>query len=326
MGRDFPLTIAIKRDARLEGIIRSELEPHICSFVNLDSISSALDDVKCLWVDMTTPLSEKDMLRFPNLKYLVSPTTGLTHLSSKIDRNQIEIISLQGESQFLESITSTSELAWGLGLAVWRKIVPASREYLNDTSIRQSFASLQLRNLTIGLVGFGRIGKRLLKYASAFEMQTLYFDPYLSKEVSSQNYPATRLDNLEELCEKSDMLFVVASHRNEDSMNYPILKSSHLTRMKATSILINVSRGSLIDETTVYELIKNNRLAGIGMDVLAREENFLIKSEIDPLQELQNLGYNVIITPHIGGMCWDAYASCQKFVAQKLKMLLTSQS
>jgi len=326
MGRNLPLTIAMKRDARLEKIISRELEPHVCSFVNLNSISSALTDVECLWVDMTTPLGEKEMLNFPNLQYLVSPTTGLTHLSSKIDRNQIKVISLQGESQFLESITSTSELAWGLGLAVWRKIFPASREYSNDTSIRQSFASLQLRNLTIGLVGFGRIGKRLLTYASAFEMKTLYFDPYLSKETLSQNFLATRLDSLEELCEKSDMLFVVASHRNEDSKNYPILKSNHLNRMKATSILINVSRGSLIDETTVYELIKNNRLAGIGMDVLAREENSPSNSEIDPLQELQNLGYNVIITPHLGGMCWDAYDSCQKFVAQKLKTFLTSQS
>jgi D-3-phosphoglycerate dehydrogenase / 2-oxoglutarate reductase len=326
MGRDRPLTIAIRRDARLERIISRELEPHVCSFINLNSNSSTRADVECLWVDMTTPIGEKELLNFPNLKYLVSPTTGLTHLSSKIDRNQIEVISLQGESHFLESITSTSELAWGLGLAVWRKMFPASREYFNDTSIRQSFASLQLRNLTIGLVGFGRIGKRLLTYASAFEMKTLYYDPYLSNETLNQNYPATRLENLEELCEKSDMLFVVASHRSEESMNYPILKSNHLERMKATSILINVSRGSLIDEIAVYDLIKSNRLAGIGLDVLAREENSLKKSEIDPLQELQNLGYNVIITPHLGGMCWDAYDSCQKFVAQKLKTFLTSQS
>lgn len=89
-------------------------------------------------------------------------------------------------------------------------------------------------------------------------------------------------------------------------------------QLRPDAIVVNVSRGSLLDENALFELITENKIGGAGLDVLEREEKVITSTSLDPLQTLQRKGYNVVVTPHIGGMCWDAFDAAQRHVAQKL--------
>ena len=162
MIRATSLNIGLRPDYRVESIIRDVFSPFSPNFIDFTSDSRDIKYIDCLWIDMTSPIDELMLSKLPNLRYVVSPTTGLTHLSPISNSSRdIEIFSLRGDSQFLETITATPELAWSLALTVWRQIIPASESYINDIAIRQRFSSKQLNGLTVGLIGFGRIGRML---------------------------------------------------------------------------------------------------------------------------------------------------------------------
>jgi D-3-phosphoglycerate dehydrogenase len=313
------LNIGLRPDKRVESIIKEVFDPFSPNFIDITADLSDLNNVDCLWIDMTSPIDESLLSKLPKLRYVVSPTTGLTHLGPLANSSgDIEVISLRGESKFLEKITSTPELAWSLALTVWRRIIPASESYTTDIAIRQEFSSKQLNGLTVGLIGFGRIGRMLNKYAQAFGLKTIFFDPNLLADDKASHYGAKQMQSILEVCQECDILFLVASHNVNQESSYPILKREHLKQLRSEAIVINVSRGSLLDEKALFDLIKDHKIAGAGLDVLTREEKVVASTSLDPLQTLQREGYNVVVTPHIGGMCWDAFDAAQRHVAQKL--------
>ena len=124
---------------------------------------------------------------------------------------------------------------------------------------------------------------------------------------------------LEELMETSD---VVTLHVPLTSRNSNLITKDLLSRMPATSVFVNTSRGELVDEGYLLEMLEMGRLAGVGLDVLSDEvsgeegwtrKNRLIKSS--------SLGRHLLITPHIGGACTDAMLRTELFVAQKVHRL-----
>lgn len=314
-----PLVIALKRNAEIEHYISEELNLRH-SFCELLDANLNKNSVDCIWADMTINLDSTFLDEFPNLRFIVTATTGLTHLKlSQTQMNKVKIVSLKGEVQFLEQITSTAEFAWALALTVWRRIPLASTKYNLDVSIRSEFSGLQLNNLSIGIIGFGRIGKMLNGYARAFGMRTNYFDPYIDREMTfTERELLFRCDSIEELCATSDIIFLVASHDAGRVDDYPILNRDCLSLVQPHAIVINVSRGSLLDEHALADFISEGKIFGAGIDVLHREE-LLIKDK-SHLQELQNSGHNVIVTPHLGGMCKDAFERANRFTAKKLSL------
>jgi len=312
-----PLVIALRRNAEIEHYISEELNlSH--SFCELFDSNLNKNSVDCIWVDMTTNLDAVFLDQFSNLKFIVTATTGLTHLKlSQPQLNRVKIVSLKGEVQFLEKITSTAEFAWALAMTVWRRIPLSSSKYDREISIRTEFSGLQLNNLSIGTIGFGRLGKMLSSYARAFGMKTKYFDPYINFEKkASARELLFKCETIEELCSTSDMIFLVASHENQRIKDYPILNRDCLSLVQPHAIVINVSRGSLLDEDALADFISEGKIFGAGIDVLHREE--LPVKDKSRLQELQNSGHNVVVTPHLGGMCRDAFESANRFTAKKL--------
>ena len=160
------------------------------------------------------------------------------------------------------------------------------------------------------------IGQMLSNYAQAFGMKTVYYDPFLDKKFDSELSAASRVSSLQELCSLADIVFLVASHSTDYSSTYPILKRESLMNLKSSAIVVNVSRGSLLDEDALADLISDGRIFGAGIDVLSREESN--PDNLSRLQELQKEGYNVIVTPHIGGMCSDAFEKTNRLIAQRL--------
>ena len=260
-----------------------------------------------LWVTLFPFVNERLLQLLPNVSFVATPTTGLTHIDLKLlRRKQIKLFSLKNQVKFLNDISATPEFTWGLMLNVWRKICLASKDFHGDTNIRTQFASRQLKGLSVGIIGYGRVGRYLARYGQVFGMNVNYFDPYL--ELHHSDTYAQRYERLSELLRVSDVVFMTASVSSVDTL--PILNSHEIDFIKKGAVVINTARGVLVDESALARKLELGHISGIGVDVLRREELNYQSSHPSELEILRDRGFNIVITPHIAGMCHDAFLKC----------------
>ncbi|MBU2511648.1 hydroxyacid dehydrogenase [bacterium] len=258
-------------------------------------------------------LDQTFLSQFPNLKYIVSPTTGLNHIDlSYCQEKKIEIVSLKGETDYLASISSTSELAFALVLALVRKIIPGSNSVILEGNWeRNLFRGRELSALTLGLLGFGRLGLQMLNFARAFNMPVIACDPFKNDEYF-QLYNVESYSQAE-LFAKADIISVHVDYRKE---NENFITKKDFGILKKGSYFINTSRGELVNETDLIWALENGYLEGAGVDVLADEH----KTELIHKKKLVQYARshtNLIITPHIGGCTIDGMQNTELFIAQK---------
>lgn len=243
---------------------------------------------------------------FPNLRWLISATTGLDHLDLvELKSRQIDIVSLRGETEFLSTIPSTAEHTIALLLAMLRNLPAAVASVQNGDWLRDSYRGRQLKSRKLGVVGLGRTGRMVAEYASAFGARVAYFDPNV-------NDPAwDKKDSLEDLLIDSE---IVSLHVHLDESTVGMIGRRELDLLPDGARLVNTSRGALIDEDALVESLGSGRLAGVAVDVLADE---LVDIHSSPLWRAMKSGFPVIITPHVGGATLDAMQQCEEFVVQK---------
>lgn len=271
-----------------------------------DAQSDVLARTTVLIVRLARRIDARVLDRCPRLTMLVSATTGLDHIDvDLVAKRGIELLSLRGETGFLSSIPSTAEHAFGLMLALLRNIVPASASVRAGLWQRDRFRGRQLKGRRLGLVGLGRTGRMVASYAAAFGMRVSYYDPH----VIDQDFH--RWGNLDELlggCE------IVSLHVHLTEQTQRIIGAPQLQTMPVGAWLINTSRGGLIDERALAAQIRSGRLAGVAVDVLDNELDGIATS---PLFQAMRDGYNILITPHLGGATIDAMHECEEFIARK---------
>lgn len=275
------------------------------------------DSEKCqaYWTSLNFPVTGGLLHRFPNLKFILTPTTGLTHISDNPHEfKNVEVVSLKGEEDFLNSITATAEHGWGLMLSLWRKTFLANNLNVYSPQLREDFASLQLRNRTVGIIGFGRIGKLLASYAMAFGMQIVAFEKYKTYEHSLEYSHIKFVSSVEEIAPLVDVLFLCASVIDTDRDTYPIIDADFFNNTRDSLVLINTARGVLLDEVGAGQALKNAKIGGLGLDVLQVEDLPDLVDNTKFLFQLKEEGFNIAITPHIGGMCSDAFEMAFKHV------------
>lgn len=290
--------------------------------VNSDDLNSQLIDANIIITRLKYFINDDFLQKTPKLKAIATATTGLNHIDLRAtERRNIKILSLKGENDFLSKITPTAELHWGLLLSVMRFIPQANHAVIKKKIWdRDSFQGNQLYGKTIGIIGYGRLGKIIAKYAKVFGMTILAFDRNVE---TLENKNDVKFVDLKTLLEKSDVVSIHLS-LNEGSKN--LLNKKMLLHIKKGAVLINTARGEVIDEQALAELIYENKIAAVATDVLTDEfsnsQNFL---ENNPLWQLANQRKNIIITPHIGGACPDAMRQTEEFIAEKVSHYILNE-
>lgn len=250
--------------------------------------------------------------KFPKLKKLISATTGLDHIDKKaVEERGIEIVSLRGKDAFLRTIPSTAEHTWALLMALIRNVPAANEDVKSGTWNRDAFRGYQLKDKVLGIIGYGRTGQRVARYADAFDMKVKFFDPYVQEENNGHQKVLT----LEKLLSASDIL-TLHVHLNDETRH--LINAKNIQHIKKGAWLINTSRGAVWEEATIAGAIQNNHLSGIATDVLTTELSHIKKS---PLWQTQKHHSNVIITSHIGGATWDAMWVCEEFLVQNIVII-----
>ena len=250
------------------------------------------------------------------LRVVSTATTGLNHIDvDSAKKFGVSVLSLRGERQFLNSITATAEHTWGLLLALVRHLPSAAQHVVEFCWDRDHFIGRQLSGLTIGIVGMGRLGTIVSEYGRAFRMKVIAYD---ENPVCSPNH-VTMVD-LHTLLTCSDVIVTLPSYQES---SHHLIGRSEFSKMKRGAILINTSRGEVVDELALLEALNDERLSGAALDVLSgeaeREYGWL---KTHPLIEFAKRSDRLIITPHIGGLASDAMARAEIFMANKLRSFL----
>lgn len=247
------------------------------------------------------------------LKIIATASTGTDHIDVKYAKEKgITVLSLKGDRDFLNTITGTAELAFLLMLALMRNFIPATKSTLNYCWT-EKFRGHNLYQKTLGIVGLGRLGTMMAKFGRAFGMNVLAFDPYIGNEIFES--VGCKKVEFEELLKLSDVISIHV-HLNKETENMFGKKAFEL--VKNSAIIINTSRGKIVNEKDLLDALKSKKIAGYGTDVLSDELNFNKKFESNSLVEYARKNNNVIITPHIGGVTFESREATDIFIAKKV--------
>lgn len=211
-------------------------------------------------------------------------------------------------------VDEVADHALALMLAVLRRVVPAHRVVRDGRWDVTVMAGVRrLRELTLGVVGFGRIGRTVGTKASALGMRVVAYDPWVPAEAirSAGAQPVS----LDELLAQAD---VVTLHCPLTPETRHLLGAAQLARMKPTAYLVNTSRGELVDADALAEALQSGRLAGAALDVLPQEP----PPAGHPLLSLDN----VVVTPHVAWYSEDSLVELRTKAAQQVREVLLGGS
>lgn len=210
-------------------------------------------------------------------------------------------------------ITDVADHTLSLILSLSRKIIWADR---NVKENRWDWKSVQpisrLKDKTVGIIGFGRIGRKVAQRLKGFEVKILSYDPYVPEEIFRE-YGVEKVD-FETLIKESDIITV---HTPLTDETRHMIGEKELRSMKREAILINVSRGGIIDEKALYKALKERWISGAGLDVLEVEP----PSKDNPLLRLDN----VIITPHMAWYSNKSLDEIRRKAAEEVARALSGQ-
>jgi D-3-phosphoglycerate dehydrogenase len=209
------------------------------------------------------------------------------------------------------NIVSAAELAIGLLLASARSISPAHAALKGGKWARSKYTGAELFEKTLGIVGFGRIGQLVAHRMQAFGMDVVAYDPYLQPAKAAQLN--VRLVELDELLKVSDFITI---HLPKTKETANLIGTEALKKVKPTVRIINAARGGVLDESALYEALKNGKVAGAGLDVFATEP-----CTDSPLFTLDN----VVATPHLGASTDEAQERAGIAVAISVRKALSGE-
>ncbi|HEX8463581.1 MAG TPA: phosphoglycerate dehydrogenase [Abditibacterium sp.] len=199
---------------------------------------------------------------------------------------------------------AVAELALGMMLSLVRKLIPAHQSIAEGEWKRSKFLGTELYGKTLGIVGVGRIGVEVSRRATAFGMKILGYDPFLTTTRAEQlGIEAT---SIEDILKRADF---VTLHTPLTKETKHLINEQSLSSMKPGAIILNCARGGIIDETALYEALKNGVIGGAGLDVYEIEP-----PKDNPLRELEN----VILTPHLGASTEEAQVEVALDVARQI--------
>lgn len=227
---------------------------------------------------------------YPNLKVVATPSTGVNHIDTEyLGSRGITTFCLLDNKESLEHIHASAEFTWIHIMNAFRKFVPAInfvddwREDANEKRLRSN----ELADKNIGIIGLGRIGRKIARYATAFSMNVFYYDPY----VDNDSY--TKVNSLADL-KHCDAISInpYLTPETREMITYGVFDG-----FKDNLIVVNSARGEVVDEDYIYDLITENKII-YSCDVLQHEQKIeeLRKSRLFNLKSDR-----LTITPHVAG-------------------------
>ena len=266
------------------------------------------------WGHVDMKVDADVLARAKRLKVINTASTGTDHIDKEeLARRGIRLLSITRDYKLLDTFTATAECAWMLLLACHRHLRRASRAVLNGQWENLPFCGEQLAEQTLGVLGVGRLGKMVVEYGKAFRMKVLGCD------LKGVNIPGVQEVDFQTLLAESDSITI---HIHMLPRNYHLFNNETFATMKNGAVLVNTSRGDIIDEQALLRALDAGKLAAFGADVLHDEWRDDMRES--PVVQYAQTHENVIITPHLGGCTTKSLWDARVFSAQKLAHWLST--
>ena len=266
-----------------------------------------LDSDALIDASMKVKITDEMVKEAPNLKIISCATTGSDHIDrTEIENRGIQLRTLKEDRNFLKNLTPAAEHSWSLLMACSRKLPAAFDHVKSGMWDRENFPGIMLKGKRIGIIGCGRIGSWMGRYAHAFGMEIFGYDPYVNP--LPENFTRSELKELMSNCD----FITVHVHLTDETKR--LVSRECFEVIKPGCIFINTSRGAVVDQVALLEFLQNGHLLAAGLDVLEGEPD----TDHNPLVEYARNHDNLIITPHCGGFSPDAVAMVSVHAARKV--------
>lgn len=280
-----------------------------------EGLLSAVREADVLWVRLRHRINAEVINAASQLKIIVTPTTGLNHIDmGEVTRRKMQVLSLRGETEFLKGVRATAEHTLTLILAVMRHLPAAAAHVAKGDWTRDLFRGRELYGKTVGVVGYGRLGRIVAHYLKAFDTRILAADPNVD---AGSVEPNITLVPLSELLREAE---IVTLHVQLSDETRGFFGREQFAMMKEGVWFINTARGELVDESALLTSLQSGQLAGAALDVLSDERSIGMKDH--PLVAYAREHDNLIITPHIGGCTAESMEKTEIFLAERLLAML----
>ena len=275
-----------------------------------EKLEEFLSNKEIIFVRLNFDINKGFLEAGPNLKYICSPTTGLNHIDVNYCQSKgIEIISLKGETDFLNTIRATPEHTLGLILALKRNYNFAFLKTDNSEWNRNPYRGYEIYSSKIGIVGFGRVGKILSSYLKNMGASVAFYD--INKDIQEEG--VHKFDSIESLIDACETVVLCSSYTVEYGS---IINEKEIDALK-NKYFINTARAELTNEAYLSQRALEGHFKGIAIDVIQNEQSAQnnLKSWLEAADK-----YNVIVTPHIGGATYSSMNRTEEFISDKLLM------
>jgi D-3-phosphoglycerate dehydrogenase len=266
-----------------------------------EQLKEAVKECDALLVRGKTKVTREILEASSSLKLVVRAGVGLDN----VDLKAAGELGVKVENTPEAVSFAVAELTVALMLAVARRLPEADRMVKGGGWSKEKFVGLELRGKTLGIIGLGRIGCLVARTCRAMDMRVIFYD-VVDRSEYAQMYGCEPVVSLERLLSEAD---IVSIHVPLTPETRHMIGEREIALMKPGAILINTSRGAIIDEQALLEALKTGRLGGAGLDVYEEE----------PPRNMELLSLpNVVCTPHIGAQTSEAQKLASITAARKV--------
>tara|TARA_Y100001954_G_scaffold40471_1_gene40978 strand:- start:582 stop:1529 length:948 start_codon:yes stop_codon:yes gene_type:complete len=279
----------------------NHFQVHPESKVNKEELMGLLHKVEGLVIRSATKVTEEILEHAPNLKYVIRAGAG----TDNIDKKSCGLKGVKVSNTPGANTNAAAEHAIALMFTLLRNTAEAHHSMKNGLWEKSKFGGLELTGKRIGILGMGRIGQTLAKRLSGFEPQISFYDPF---KIEISDPQIKQVDKMEEIFQTCD---IITMHLPllEETKN--LIDNKFLSLMKKDALLINASRGGIINEEDLAKALKEKKIRGAALDVFSEEP----LPEESPLRKVPNL----VLTPHLGASTAESQKRVGEMVLDQLE-------
>tara|TARA_B100000287_G_scaffold179028_1_gene169020 strand:- start:268 stop:1203 length:936 start_codon:yes stop_codon:yes gene_type:complete len=269
----------------------------------LEKIKENIVDAEVVLVRSDTQINKELIGISENLKIIGRSGVG----TDNIDLEEASKRNIQVTNTPEANVISAAELTVGLIISAARNITVANNSVKKSEWERSEFIGIELYKKRLGLIGFGKVAKLVSTRMQSFNMDVVFYDPFIDSSTDKE-----KKVELDELLNTSDFVSIHIP-KNKETEN--LISKEKLSLMKKGSVIINTSRGGLIDQQEVFNLVNENKLYSAGFDVY----------EIEPPEISKEYENSKIITlPHLGASTKEAQIRAGEQLIKNIKDILNN--
>ena len=270
-----------------------------------EDLETNIEDAEIVVIRSATNLDKATIDKGKNLKIIARCGVGVDNIDVDYAKSQNIYVTNSPSANLL----SVVELTVSLIISAARKINLSDKHVKEGKWNRKEFVGIELQGKQLGIIGFGKAGKLVSKIMKSFGMSIAFYDPYIKDWNGSEK----KLE-LDKLLNTSD---VVTIHVIKTKETENLISKQKLDLLKENAILVNTSRGGVLDEDYLIELLKSQKIFGIGLDVYSEEP----PKNMDTFKDL-----NLISTPHIGASTGEAQLKAGLDTVENIKKILAGDT